>query len=278
MDKVFEGTYIFCCIQKKKRLLSNKEKEFVCGIQLSSMRKVLMKEFELKDLSEFDGKDGKPVYIAHQGRVYDVTLSKLWKGGLHMKRHHAGRDLSVDIGAAPHGIDVLERYPQVGILKAEREAEVTLPEVVSRLLHRFPILRRHPHPMTVHFPIVFMLATTAFNLLYLISHVKSFEVTALHCLGAGILFMPLVMLTGLFTWWLNYMAKPVRSVIIKIVVSPVLFVIALIAFTWRMANPELLSSFGMGSVIYFLLILSLTPLVGIIGWYGAQLTFPVEKE
>jgi uncharacterized membrane protein len=153
-----------------------------------------------------------------------------------------------------------------------------MPEYLSHLLQRFPILRRHPHPMTVHFPIVFMIATTCFNLLYLLTGVCSFETTALHCLGAGVLFTPLVILTGLFTWWLNYMAKPIRPVIIKLTVSLLLFIVSLVAFTWRMADAAVLSVFGVRSVIYFLLILSLTPLVGIIGWYGAQLTFPVEKE
>jgi uncharacterized membrane protein len=132
--------------------------------------------------------------------------------------------------------------------------------------------------MTVHFPIVFMIATTCFNLLYLLTGISSLEVTALHCLGAGVLFTPVVILTGLFTWWLNYLAKPIRPVIIKLTVSLLLFVVSMVAFTWRVGDPAVLKVFGLRSVIYFLLILSLTPLVGIIGWFGAQLTFPVEKE
>ena len=132
--------------------------------------------------------------------------------------------------------------------------------------------------MTVHFPIVFMIATSCFNLLYLLTGISSLELTALHCLGAGVLFTPVVILTGLFTWWLNYMAKPIRPVIIKLTVSLLLFVVSMVAFTWRVADPAVLNVFGLRSVIYFLLILSLTPLVGIIGWFGAQLTFPVERE
>ena len=48
----------------------------------------------------------------------------------------------------------------------------------------FPMLRRHPHPMTIHFPIVFMFSTTLFTLLYFLTGVRSFELTALNCLGA----------------------------------------------------------------------------------------------
>jgi predicted heme/steroid binding protein/uncharacterized membrane protein len=237
-----------------------------------------MKEFELEALSEYDGKDEKPVYIVHQGRVFDVTQSKLWKGGVHMKRHHAGRDLTTDFGGAPHGTEVFERYPQVGVIKKEEAPERFMPEILTLMLQRFPMLRRHPHPMTVHFPIAFMLSATMFNFLYLITGIASFETTALHCLGAGVLFAPLVIATGLYTWWLNYMAKPITPIKIKITVSIVLFITSLIAFVWRIGDPEILHSFTVLSAIYFLLILALTPLVVIIGWYGAGLTFPIEKD
>ena len=239
-----------------------------------------MLEFDLEEVAKFDGKDGKPVYLVHGGKVFDVTNSKMWKGGLHMRRHHAGTDLTTDIGAAPHGTEVLERYPQVGVIrKAEAEApEASIPAWLSQLLRLFPMARRHLHPMTVHFPIAFMLAATFFNLLYLATGMKAFEVTGLHCLGAGLFFTPIVMLTGLFTWWLNYLARPIRPVNIKIAASIVLFLVSLAAFTWRMQAPDILDSFGVESFVYFLLVLSLTPLVTIIGWHGAMLTFPIERE
>ena len=33
-----------------------------------------------------------------------------------MRRHHSGNDLTTDMSAAPHGPEVLERYPQIGII------------------------------------------------------------------------------------------------------------------------------------------------------------------
>ena len=140
------------------------------------------------------------------------------------------------------------------------------------------MLRRHPHPMTVHFPIVFMFSTTIFNLLYVITDAKSFELTAFHCLGAGILFIPVAIITGFYTWWLNYMAKPTRAVNIKRFVSILMFVVAVIAFVWRLLSPDILAGWGLWSVIYLVLVLSFFPLVTVIGWFGAQLTFPIEKD
>jgi predicted heme/steroid binding protein/uncharacterized membrane protein len=237
-----------------------------------------MKEIEFNDLEKCNGKNGNPAYIAHKGNVIDVTESAKWKGGVHMMRHHAGGDLTAEIAAAPHGIDVLDRYPQVGVLKGSAAPDQPMPATLSRLLTRFPMLRRHPHPMTVHFPIVFMFSAALFTLLYLWTGIASLESTALHCLGAGILFTPVAVTTGYFTWWLNYSARPLKPVIIKQLLSWLLLGIATAAFLWRLAVPDILISFGPASAVYLIMILSLIPLVSIIGWFGASLTFPIEKE
>jgi predicted heme/steroid binding protein/uncharacterized membrane protein len=218
------------------------------------------------------------VYIAHADKVIDVTGSKLWKGGVHMKRHHAGKDLTTDIQAAPHSLEVLDRYPQVGVLKNEATPERKIPSSLSWLLSRFPMLRRHPHPMVIHFPIVFMISTTGFTLLYLLTGYKGFETTALHCLGAGILFTPMAILTGFYTWWLNYMAKPNRPVNIKQRLSIVLFALQIAVFAWRILEPDILSALELASVVYVALILSLSGVVAVLGWFGAMLTFPIEKD
>ena len=236
-----------------------------------------MQEFERAELEKYDGNEGRPVYVAYKGKVYDVTDSKLWRNGLHMKRHHAGADLTADIQGAPHEPDVLDRYPQVGTLKKE-VVELEIPEPLAWLLAKVPMLRRHPHPMTVHFPIVFAFSTTVFNILYLITGIKSLEITALHCLGAGILFTAVAITTGLYTWWLNYMAKPLRAVKIKMPLSLILLVVQIIAFIWRLNVPGVMDSIQGINIIYLLLVVSLFPMVVVIGWFGAFLTFPVEND
>jgi predicted heme/steroid binding protein/uncharacterized membrane protein len=237
-----------------------------------------MKEFNLEELAGYNGVNGKPVYIASSGKVYDVSESKLWRNGIHMKRHKAACDLTTDIQAAPHGKDVLERYPQVGVLKKGAVEERKIPQPIAWIINRFPFLRRHPHPMTVHFPIAFMLSTTVFNLLYLISGVKSFETTALHCLGGGIIFTVVAITTGLYTWWLNYMAKMLKPVKIKIPLSLIMLALAIIIFVWRIAVPDVLDSLRGSGFVYLLLVISLSVIITIIGWNGAAMTFPVEKE
>ena len=68
-----------------------------------------LKKFTVKELEEYNGKDGKPAYVAFQGKVYDLSQSSLWGGGDHMGRHHAGKDMTEEVAFAPHGEEVLER-------------------------------------------------------------------------------------------------------------------------------------------------------------------------
>jgi predicted heme/steroid binding protein/uncharacterized membrane protein len=235
------------------------------------------REFTREELREFDGTEGKPAYIVFEGRVIEVSASQHWHGGHHMATHRAGGDLTREIGAAPHGPEMLDQFPQVGILKAEEAARKEPPEFLLRLFHYIPLLRRHPHPMVVHFPIVFMMAAAGFNLLYLWTGDRSFETTAWHCLWGGVLFTPVAMATGLFSWWLNYDAQWLRQVKIKLVLSPLLLIVALAALTWRYLTPDILVSWRPVSLIYLGLIFSLPPLVAAIGWYGASLSFPLDE-
>ena len=238
-----------------------------------------MREFTPEELAQYAGENGKPVYIAHAGKVYDVSGSKMWKTGTHMKRHRSGQDLTTDIQGAPHSPDVLERYPQVGVLKKTAEAvDSRVPAALEALLKHFPFLRRHPHPMTVHFPIVFMFSTTVFSLLYLITGDKSFDTTALHCLGAGVFFNVVGIATGFYTWWLNYMAKPLKPVKIKIPLTLTMLGTSIVLFVWRLRVPDILDSPSGAGLLYIMLVLSLSAMVTVIGWNGASMTFPVERE
>lgn len=73
--------------------------------------------FTVGELAAFDGKEGRAAYLAHNGKVYDVSLSIMWEGGEHEDEHSAGVDLTDDLDFAPHNEDVLAPFPVVGVLK-----------------------------------------------------------------------------------------------------------------------------------------------------------------
>lgn len=69
-----------------------------------------------QELEENNGKNGKPAYIVHNGKVYDVTESPMWGDGEHMGIHQAGKDLTADLEMAPHREETLEKIKFVGEL------------------------------------------------------------------------------------------------------------------------------------------------------------------
>lgn len=73
-------------------------------------------QFSSEALSYFDGKEGRPAYFAYRGKVFDVSSSKLWREGSHMKKHTAGNDLTDLLKTAPHGEEKILGMPVVGSL------------------------------------------------------------------------------------------------------------------------------------------------------------------
>jgi predicted heme/steroid binding protein/uncharacterized membrane protein len=233
-----------------------------------------MREFTPEDLVSFNGKDGNPVYISAQGRVYDVSKSRLWSKGLHMNRHPPGKDLTGELSAAPHGPEVLERYPQVGVLKKGPSEELKhLPTFLQTVLEKFPIAKRHPHPVFVHFPIAFSIAASFFLLLYGLFGNPNFEVTSYYLLLLSGVASPFAMATGVFTWWVNYRLKLTRFIKRKIELSVLLLVLQIILICWR----SLTTGGDHNHPVYFIMMMILAPVVLLLGYYGGQMTFPPEN-
>ena len=69
-----------------------------------------------EELQHFDGKENKPAFFAYNGKVFDVSSSKLWKEGTHFKKHSAGNDLTDILKTAPHGEEKITQMPEVGKL------------------------------------------------------------------------------------------------------------------------------------------------------------------
>lgn len=79
-----------------------------------------------EELAACDGKEGRPAYFACAGTIYDVSQSRLWKQGEHMRRHQAGADLTDALKLAPHGQEKVAAMRQVGTLIAAGPKKMAL--------------------------------------------------------------------------------------------------------------------------------------------------------
>ena len=79
------------------------------------MQEVGNQQFSKTDLTQFNGKDGKPAYVGYKGKVYDVTGSDQWVDGDHLG-HIAGKDLTEQMEIAPHSEEVMDKMKIVGVL------------------------------------------------------------------------------------------------------------------------------------------------------------------
>ena len=232
-------------------------------------------ELDKKLLEENNGNEGKPAYVAVDGIVYDLSESKLWRNGVHMNHHHSGQDLSESFDAAPHGKEVLEKFQQVGTIKVETSEEINpLPIWLHNLVNAYPFLKRHPHPMVVHFPMTFFI-TAAFFLAwyYLVDPVRPLlnSIFYLHVLAT--LTIPVTFLTGWLSWRINYPGKPNAYIKRKILLTIVLTIADMIVLLSLIENSSLLQRPEGTELIVPALIFSDLIIVSIIGQQGGKLVY-----
>lgn len=72
-------------------------------------------EYTHAQLALRNGQDKPQVWVAWNGIIYDVTLSRLWRNGKHYD-HWAGQDLTDELKDAPHTEKVFDKFKVVGRL------------------------------------------------------------------------------------------------------------------------------------------------------------------
>lgn len=76
-----------------------------------------VKEFTIDEIAQYDGKQGKPSYVAVNGNVYDVSKVLQWEGGNHFGMI-AGKNLSDEFMTCHDGsLQILQKLPVVGVIK-----------------------------------------------------------------------------------------------------------------------------------------------------------------
>jgi len=75
----------------------------------------MTKTYTRGQLALRNGQDREEIWVAYQGKIYDVSHSKLWRDGKHYE-HWAGQDLTDELPDAPHTAQVFEKFEVIGLL------------------------------------------------------------------------------------------------------------------------------------------------------------------
>jgi predicted heme/steroid binding protein/uncharacterized membrane protein len=230
-----------------------------------------MKEFTPEELARYNGQDGKPAYVAMGGRVYDVSESKLWKNGQHMRRHDAGADLSDIFPKAPHGPEVFERVAQAGVLRsATQSAPKEVPALVQTLLDF------HPHPIMVHFPQAFLSFAPLFLILYYATRAACLERTAFYMMLCGAAMAVPTVATGFFHWIFKYGRAAGGVYKFKIIMSMVVLVLSWVAvLAHTSAGPLKPAPANIPVLVLYLVIV---PMIVALGHAGGMIEFGHKKK
>ncbi len=239
-----------------------------------------MKVFTKDELAQNNGVEERPTYVAVLGKVYDLSTSKRWIKGSHMRRHSAGQDLTTDLQSAPHGPEVLERFTDIGTLIEERPQEFSgLRGTIENFLNSNPFFRRHPHPAMVHVPIAFFMVIPILQIIALATKSYYTEWTAFCCFVIGALGLAPAIATGYFTWWINYEARDSQIIVTKRKLAWLALVVSLVAIYLRIflvSNP--VSIFNGATFVYTTILIILAVAVSTIGFLGGKLTFPYDHH
>ena len=230
----------------------------------------------LEELKQYDGKDGRPVYVAYKGKVYDLTKSDFWAGGTHMGMITAGQDLTSSIHLSPHGEANLFRYPVVAELteeaeSAKEETKTVDPKIAKQLKYQELYRKFHPHPIMVHFsmgiyPFAFLMQAIAFIIGGELGAYFSF--TSVASMVCATLFAIPAILSGIVSLVINYNGKPNIYLKRKIILSCLLVAIGFVGSV--MGITEQISD----HIGYTLTTLAATAIVLGIGYNGGKITWP----
>ncbi|NJN27655.1 MAG: cytochrome b5 [Cyclobacteriaceae bacterium] len=74
-----------------------------------------MKIYTLSQLALRNGHDREEIWCSYQGKIYDLSNSRMWAKGRHYE-HWAGQDLTAELEDAPHQAQVFDKFEVIGLL------------------------------------------------------------------------------------------------------------------------------------------------------------------
>ncbi|MBD0405074.1 MULTISPECIES: cytochrome b5 domain-containing protein [unclassified Flammeovirga] len=74
-----------------------------------------MEKYTRQQLALRNGQDREEIWVAFEGKIYDMGNSRLWRNGKHYE-HWAGQDLTAEMKDAPHTAFVFDKFEPIAEL------------------------------------------------------------------------------------------------------------------------------------------------------------------
>jgi len=177
-------------------------------------------------------------------------------------------------GFLHEGVQPPEFCPVCG---ADRAKFIPLEQEKTNLLHDM-IETFVLHPVAAHFPNGLVPTAVLFLLLTLLSGNVFTDHAVLYLLGVVLAVIPVSLASGIRDWRTRLHGERALIFYKKIGLAGILFLLVLTAVWIRYDRPELLSEGGVGKWLYVGLVLTMLPVVTLLGHYGAKLAYQWKKK
>lgn len=160
---------------------------------------------------------------------------------------------------------------------ADRSQFIPLEEVKVNLL-RDMLDTFVLHPVAAHFPNGLIPTAVLFLLLALLTGNSCLDHAVFYLLGMVLAVIPVSMSSGIYDWRTRYHGERALIFYKKISLAGTLLLLVLSALVLRYAHPALLAENGSGKWVYVGLVLTMLPVVTLLGHYGAKLAYKWKKK
>jgi len=128
------------------------------------------------------------------------------------------------------------------------------------------------HAIAAHFSNGLIPVAVLYLLLTLPSGDPFFEHTVEHLIVISLMAIPVSFFSGLHDWKTKYKGAKTPVFLKKIRLSIILFLLALVAVTIRIAIPDIMYENSWLHWVYIVFLLAMLPVVTLLGHYGGKLT------
>ncbi len=161
------------------------------------------------------------------------------------------------------------------IQKPKTETPTPPPAEPETLLEKFnkQLVKHHAHPVAVHVPNGVLPVVVLFMFLAAVFAARSLAQAAFYFATFTVLFMPVVLYTGINVWQRKYRGAMTKYFIIKLIAAGIVTVSCLLIVIWYFVNPQVVLAGAARRGAFLTLNLIMLGAASVAGYIGGKFVF-----